>query len=255
MTMEKTQTDVEKFDDRAPVKVENVAPAPDYLAMLIEKDAPMETLEKFMELQERHEANEARKAYVKAMAAFKSNPPEIIKNKHVSYSAKGGKTEYDHASLDHVAESVSKALSAHDLSFAWKTEQNGKIIVTCSITHEMGHSESTSLSADADTTGSKNPIQAIGSAITYLQRYTLLSLLGLAAKGQDDDGSATDLIPITDKQVSQLTDMILAVEADEDRFLKHMGVESLETIPASQFNRAMAALKAKMASIKAKGEK
>ena len=40
-----------------------------------------------------------------------------------------------------------------------------------------------------DNSGSKNSIQAIGSTTTYLQRYTLFSILGLAA-GEDDDGSA-----------------------------------------------------------------
>jgi hypothetical protein len=53
----------------------------------------------------------------------------------------------------------------------------------------MGHSERTTLSATADTSGSKNSIQAIGSTVTYLQRYTLLAAVGLAAGG-DDDGQA-----------------------------------------------------------------
>jgi hypothetical protein len=56
----------------------------------------------------------------------------------------------------------------------------------------MGHSEETTLRAIPDTSGSKNSIQAIGSTVTYLQRYTLLAAVGMAAAGMDNDGRAAD---------------------------------------------------------------
>jgi hypothetical protein len=40
----------------------------------------------------------------------------------------------------------------------------------------------------ADATGNKNPVQQIGSTVTYLQRYTLLAATGLATSDSDDDG-------------------------------------------------------------------
>ena len=58
--------------------------------------------------------------------------------------------------------------------------------VTCRITHRDGHYEETSLFGPVDGSGNKNPIQAIGSAVTYLQRYTLKAAVGIAAS-QDDD--------------------------------------------------------------------
>ena len=64
--------------------------------------------------------------------------------------------------------------------------------VTCRITHRMGHSEEVSMSAFKDDSGKKNAIQQVASAITYLQRYTLLAATGLAThEQQDDDGAAT----------------------------------------------------------------
>jgi hypothetical protein len=53
----------------------------------------------------------------------------------------------------------------------------------------MGHSEEGAVLEGApDTSGSKNSIQAVGSTVSYLERYTLLAATGLAAKDQDDDG-------------------------------------------------------------------
>jgi ERF superfamily len=101
-------------------------------------------------------------------------------------------TEYDHATLDHVVGAITGALSAVGISHKWKMSQFPEIAVTCVLTHEMGYSEETTLKAGPDTSGSKNSIQAIGSTVTYLQRYTLLAAVGMAAAGMDNDGRAAD---------------------------------------------------------------
>jgi hypothetical protein len=149
-------------------------------------------LKELLEMQERYDATQAKKAYVVAMAAFKENPPEILKDKSVGYSTSKGTTSYTHASLHNVTTKINAELSKHGLTASWVTSQdNGSVKVECKIVHVMGHSESCCLSAKPDTTGSKNPIQAIGSTVTYLQRYTLLALTGLATADQDDDGKGS----------------------------------------------------------------
>lgn len=156
------------------------------LRMAVEQNADIDKLAKLMDLQERWERNEARKAYVVAMNAFKAAPPSIIKNKKVTF----GTTTYSHATLDHVCDAVTKGLSEHGISHRWKVDQaEGWIRVSCVLTHDAGHSEETTLQAQPDTSGSKNSIQAVGSTVTYLQRYTLLAATGLAASN-DTDGNA-----------------------------------------------------------------
>ena len=58
------------------------------LAMAVEQGADVDKLEKLLQLQERWEANEAKKAFVAAMNAFKANPPEILKSFPLQSSAK-----------------------------------------------------------------------------------------------------------------------------------------------------------------------
>lgn len=156
------------------------------LEMASSKDIDPDKLQKLMDFAERWQANQARAAFNEAMGLFKASPPRINKNKHVKF----GTTEYDHATLDHVTDEITAALSKVGIRHRWETAQrDGKIIVTCVLSHQMGHSESTPLEASADTSGSKNPIQAIASAVTYLQRYTLLAATGMAAAGTDNDGA------------------------------------------------------------------
>ncbi len=209
--------------------------------------ADLEKLEKLLSLQIRWEENEALKAYNKAMAEFKANPPKIEKDRKVGYQTAKGKVGYSHASLYNVVDKISAELSKHGLSATWRTTQNEKLItVTCRITHEKGHHEETSLSAPADESGSKNVIQAIGSTVTYLERYALLSLTGLATYDQDTDGMVEE--KIDDNKVAILKGLITQLAVDEEKFLQFMAVEKVEDINTSEFAKAKMALEAKRRS-------
>ena len=162
-------------------------PTPMHLMELaIQRGVAADTLGKLMDLQLRWDAEQQRKAYIEAMAIFRANPPEIKKTKKVQYK----EVIYYHAELDKTVELISEALAKVNIRPSWRTsDTGGKITVTCVLTHNLGHSEDVAtLQGPPDVTGSKNNVQAIGSTVTYLQRYTLLAGTGLAAEGQDDDG-------------------------------------------------------------------
>ena len=165
------------------------------LQMAMDQGADLEKLTKLMDLQERWEANEAHKAFVAALAAFKAHPPVLEKNKTVDYTSKstGNRTTYKHATLDEVAIQIGEALAPHGLSFRWNVEQaGGRVKVTCILQHAMGHSETVTMDGPLDDSGQKNAIQQAGSTVTYLERYTLLAITGMAVKDQDNDGRGTD---------------------------------------------------------------
>jgi len=231
-----------------PEESREVAPQmslPQVLQYAIQKDVGVEHLEKMMELQERYEANEAKKAYHMAMAQFKANPPKINKDAHVNYKSQktGQVTDYKHATLANVTDAINTALSKHGLSSSWIQDQNnGNIAITCKITHIMGHSESTTLAAAPDASGGKNSIQAVGSTVTYLQRYTLLSLTGLATQEQDDDGIDSEAEYITDDQIERINLLIEKTESDLSLFLSFMKVDRLDKIFVSDYRKAISVL-------------
>lgn len=163
------------------------------LQVAVEQNADLEKLEKLMGLVDRHKAALAKQAFDVAMAAFKKEPPTLVKDTHVKYENRGGgETDYYHESLDQVSTVIGVALAEHGLHHSWETkqEQGGLITVTCILGHELGHSRTVSLSALPDTSGGKNPVQGVGSTVTYLERYTLKAIVGLAAAGQDDADDA-----------------------------------------------------------------
>lgn len=179
---------------------------------ITQPDVHIEKMRELMELNTQWEKHEARKAYVVALNAFKANPPDIFKTKQVAY----GNTKYKHAQLDEVSTAIGRALSQHGICHTWdiKHEDGGVIKVTCILTHERGHSESVSMQALADSSGNKNSIQACGSTVTYLERYTLLAATGMAAKDQDDDArSATQ--KMSEKDLSDWERKIKATTTEQ----------------------------------------
>ena len=159
------------------------------ITLAIEKGADPAILSRLLDVQERWQANVAKRAYVAAMTAFKREAPAVLKKANrVNFSTQKGQTDYKYANLGSIVAEISVILGKHELSASWETAQDGNnITVTCHVTHVAGHRESVKLSGPSDQSGNKNAIQAVGSTVTYLQRYTLLAALGLAT-GEDDDG-------------------------------------------------------------------
>lgn len=157
------------------------------LRLAISQGAPLEQLEKFMALRERHEANEAKKAFNVALAAFKAEAVTITKATEYTDGPLKGRS---YANLSDIVTAVTPALSKHGLSISWKLTKDDPqwMEVTCTLRHADGHSESVSMGAAPDAGPGRNAIQARGSAKTYLEKYTATGILGLAASDQDDDG-------------------------------------------------------------------
>ena len=159
------------------------------LEKAISSGATIEMLERLVALAERWRASEAKRAFTAALSSLRSELPHIAKGRTVDFTTAKGRTNYRYEDLADLTEQLSPAMSKHGLSFRWRTDATtpGYIAVTCIVAHADGHEEETTLSGPYDNSGNKNPIQAIGSVTTYLQRYTLKAAIGVAA-GVDDDG-------------------------------------------------------------------
>jgi hypothetical protein len=236
----------------APVQQASATPM-DLIANAIANDVSIDKIDKLMDLKERWDKSEAEKAYNAAIAQFKSENIIIIKDGTVDFTSSKGRTCYRFETLANVVYTVAPVLAKYGLNHSWHTEQEGgQVRVSCKLAHAMGHSESISLQAGPDNSGSKNPIQAIKSTVSYLQRITLTSILGLAAGDQDDDARGAyqeqeddPAQYITESQAADLQSLMEEVGADETGFLSWMQVPSIERIRKEHLKRAIAALEKK----------
>ncbi len=178
--------------------------------MAVESGADLDRLEKLMDMQEKWEAREAKKSYLKAMAGFQKECPIIQKDAHVRFETQKGITEYDHPSLGGMLGQVGDLMGQYGLVRSWRMIQDtGLMTVECIITHIDGHQESTSMVGPYDQSGGKNNIQAIGSTQKYLERYTFEAIIG-AASGNDNDGNDSEPIleTINEKQIEEICEKL-----------------------------------------------
>lgn len=148
-------------------------------------------LEKLMDLQERYEANQAKKEFNAAMSKFQAMLPVIEKLGIVDYTTSKGRTFYQYAKIEDIAKAIQPALKETGLSYRFtQSQDNGIITVRCIVTHQSGHSEYSELVSSPDISGGKDQLKSIASAISYLRRYTLTGILGIVVGGEDDDGDS-----------------------------------------------------------------
>jgi hypothetical protein len=169
------------------------------LSQAIEKGMGVAELEKLVALQERWEANQARKAFFEAFTAFQAECPDLRKTKAVKFKETDPKPQYMYATLGDITRQLRDLLKRHQLSYRWEiTSTKEEIKVVCLVSHIEGHTERTEMTSAPDPSGSKNGIQARGSAVQYLKRYTLEGALGLSTTESDIDGKQPDDTSVDD---------------------------------------------------------
>lgn len=192
--------------------IKTEAATPDQLlALAINKDLDIEKLTKLMELQKEWKASLSREAFFNALADFQSAVPELRKTKEVQFKD----VKYRYAPLADIVRQIRATIKESGLTYRWEISDNGEnIVVTCLITHREGHMERTTMSAKADTSGSKNAIQARGSAIEYLKRYTLIGALGISTADSDVDGQVPEIsMDILHKQYMEEYNKLIQIDA------------------------------------------
>ena len=238
---------VTKHEEQQPETLPVVTPM-SMIERAVERGADVAMIEKLMQLEERHRANLGRRSFDQAISNAKAEIPAIRKNRQVDFTTAKGRTNYKHEDMAEIARTVDPILSKNGLSYRYRTAQEGgTVTVTCILSHRDGYCEETTLSSGIDQSGNKNHIQAVGSAATYLQRYTLKMALGLAAT-EDDDGRAAEAVKVINAdQYQTLQGLIEQAEADEAKMLHWLRAEALEELTLKQFDTAVSMLRKKIA--------
>jgi hypothetical protein len=93
-----------------------------------------------------------------------------------------------YATLAAVIDAIREPFAANGLSFSQpcRFEEGGRIGVETIIMHSSGQY----LIGEISSTPVKNDPQAIGSLISYLKRYLLQAMVGVASREEDDDANS-----------------------------------------------------------------
>ncbi len=185
---------------------------------------------------------EARLAFDAAFAEMQPELP-VIDQKGIH-----GGTSSSYAKWEDIIEAVTPVLGNHGFSFRCRIKQeSGKVAITGKLSHRGGFFEETTIELPIDSTGQKNAVQAIGSSISYGQRYVAKAMLGLSSRKSDDDNGDAAVGGrkgfITQEQADSLRDLLEASGAPRAPFLKWAKVARVEDIQAKYFDSCINAIK------------
>lgn len=211
------------------------AQPPSDMMLVIERvasnpDADIAKLERLIELKRTIDADHARAEFNAAFAVMQPKIPVIIE--------RGNTDKGTYAELEDIVEVIRPILAEYGFALNHKTEWPSptQVRVVGILRHRGGHQEISEFLSAGDTSGSKNAIQALGSANAYGRRYTTKDLLNIVSRREDDDGRksedfkkpeapvgfdgwVTDLTAVADEGIARLTD---AFNKSKDEFKKHI---------------------------------
>jgi len=163
----------------------------------IEKNTPIETMERLLAMRRELKAEAARDSYFKSLSAFQMECPIIEKKKPVC--DKSGTVRYKYAPLDDILSQVKPVLLKHGFSYTIKTKQDNESVTAVCYTHHVdGHSESTEFRVPIDAKAYMNVAQKVASALTFSKRYSFCDAFGIITGDGDDDSNYTGS-PVSEK--------------------------------------------------------
>lgn len=166
-----------------------------------------------------------------------------IENASKSSSNPHFKSRY--ADLAEVLNTVRPVFAKHGLAVLQSTEFDGAMV---SVTTTITHAEGGYVTSRASCVPPKTDGQGVGNATTYLRRYSMAAMSGIAQEDDDGNSSAHNGKPvakITEKQEASLNEWIETTGADKAKILTAYKVKALAELTEAQANDAIGRLKAR----------
>lgn len=217
LTLQEEQEQVEMFPTQR-------NDASNLLTIAIEKGAGIEQLSSLMDLHLRMGKEFARREFIRAVSEFQSKVKPVQKTASVKYTTGKGSTNFTFAKLGDIIQAITPTLAECGLSVRWSSKTSDNLIaVTCIVSHVGGHEEQTTMSGEPDQSGGKNNIQAKGSTMTYLQRYTLNLALAICTEDDNDGagGAPVQKPTLTQDKLQVIRDRIRAGTAKVEQVTEH----------------------------------
>jgi len=159
-----------------------------------------------------------------ALAKAQADFPAITRSKTVSVRTRSGdQFSYSYAPLEEILDKCRPVLAAHGLALVQLLEDVGR---GPALRTELRHAEGAIIGSSFPLAREPENPQALGSLLTYLRRYAIVALLGIAPEEDDDGagvGASSEARAWTETQrkeifrvLQELADEFAPPEDDED---------------------------------------
>lgn len=156
-----------------------------------------------------------------------------------------------YADLAEVLNTVRPVFSANGISIIQSTEFDGALV---SVVTSLCHAEGGYITAKASCVPAKTDAQGVGSATTYLRRYSLASVCGVAQEDDDGNSAAHGGKPVSfvsESNAGLIKELIEKTDSDLGKVLAAYKVNAITGLTEAQAKDAISRLKQKLPQDKA----
>lgn len=184
-----------------------------------------------------------------ALAAAQGEIENATKN------AKNPHFKNNYADLAECLNTIRPVFSAHGLAVVQSAGYFDGAMVT--VTTVIAHKTGGMISSESTCVPAKTDAQGIGAATTYLRRYSVAAMCGIAQ--EDDDGQAAmhnskpaapkvmpSNLTIGDAEFEELNRLLDETGSDKAAFCQYFGVDSVAAMPMNKYASAVSMLQKKV---------
>ena len=201
----------------------------------------VEKMERLLAMHEKITTEQRRIDFFSALARIQAKIPHINKAGMIYGKDKQLRSRY--AKIEHIDAILRPLLSEEGfaMSFDSASAPNGGYLLSCTLSHQAGHSEVKSLVLPLDKSDFRSAVQSVGSTISYGKRTLKKMHLDIIETEEDDDGTGGGT-KISEDQARDFESAVLEYKGDRALFLKHMKADTFADILESDIPKAVAAL-------------
>lgn len=173
----------------------------------------------------------------------------------ISADATNPQTRSKYATYARLDSLLRPIYTGEGFSLSFNTEPSpipDHVRVIAYVSHSAGHTRKYTVDMPNDGMGAKGnavmtKTHAMGAAQSYGMRYLLKMVFNVAVGENDDDGNSASAGPvITDEQLAEIQQLIVQTDTKIERFTKAYKIASVDQLPATKFEDAVAKLRMKL---------
>lgn len=220
----------------------------------------VEKMQKLWEIYKNIVAWNAERAFNSAFSELQAKLPVITEHGKIEVN---DKVRSEYARFEDINDVLKPLLAEHGFGLMFKVKaEKDTVTVIPILLHKDGYREvGEPMELGADTSGSKNSVQSMGSSTSYAKRYALIPFLNITTRGEDDDGYEGGAHLINETQEANIQALLDETKYPKDKLLKWVSTKvkrqltALNQIPQSQYADVMSGLEKKRNAPPEKGGK
>ena len=222
-------------------KTQEISPA-QLIVQTVQKTGNVTDLKELLAIQKDWEANEARKAFAQSFSIAQQSIEAVIKTRVNT------QTKSKYAELGDVIESSKPVYTKEGFSvifYEGDCPKENHVRIYADVLHCAGHKETYHYDVPMDGKGLRGnenltAIHGKASSVSYGRRYLMCMIWNIPTA--DDDGNTQSLPKVTEQQLHQIRDLILAKDIATEPILKYLKIESFDDLLASDYMKCIQAI-------------